>query len=59
MNDPQMGSLYVCEKCGHVFDSNEARRSGRTANDGSRVCPECGTEFVRKFRESDREQVKK
>ena len=48
----------VCERCDHVFNWAQTRhRPNGTAADGSRVCPRCQTEFVRKFRESDLDRV--
>ncbi len=52
--DMQVCNYYICEKCNHVFDWNNTQKlPNGTAKDGSRICPCCGTEFVRKFRESD------
>lgn len=60
MNDPQIDSFYVCERCNHVFDWKYTQyRRDLTASDGARICPKCKTEFVRKFRVSDQEQAKK
>ena len=55
MSDQQVGAFYQCERCSQVFDWDRTRHwPNGTARDGSRICPHCGTEFVRKFRESDR-----
>jgi len=42
---PQVGNMYVCEKCAHRFERDMLRVGLE--------CPACGTEFVRKLRESD------
>jgi len=56
-NDPQIGSFYICEKCEHIFNWNLTRNlCNGVAEDGTRICPRCGTEFVRKFRESDNQK---
>ncbi len=43
--DTQIGSWYICERCNAEFD--------KMVN-GKRSCPKCGTDHVRKLRESDR-----
>jgi DNA-directed RNA polymerase subunit RPC12/RpoP len=57
--DPQIDQLYKCEKCGCAFDWHPDRRlPDSMASDGTRRCPSCKTEFVRKYRQSDWEAQK-
>jgi len=58
MNDPQVAKYFICEKCNHIFnwDRTSQLRRGK-ASDGSRICPRCGTEYVRKFRETDLDAI--
>lgn len=51
--DPYIADIYKCEKCERVFNWAVTQHLPNGLRGGVRCCPNCLTEFVRKFRESD------
>jgi DNA-directed RNA polymerase subunit RPC12/RpoP len=51
----QVLDMYICERCGRWFDWLIERHF--MPGDGSRRCPQCSTEFVRKMRNGDLEEL--